>query len=200
MTLNKLMGIVAAVVAVLTFVVTAFSMEMPVLYVISLMVAAVGIALDLTVIIYKSVKKEMTAGLWQLVIYAALGIVGWIIATVSSTWLVCSIGLAAMVCGLAMLIGTFILKRIKESEAVAEEVEANSEQVQTAIEEESEDVKKLMSSLRYEYIDDDITKSSNLDKPLCLVNGNALTVIEADAAGYTEIANAGLAYIKKLYS
>ena len=184
---NKVMalvGVVSVIIAVALFT-AAFKME--IVYVISWTLAVVAIALVLTEILYKSIKKELTPVSWQIIIYGILAIAGWIGATLSSTWGWCSASMALFVGALTMMIGTFIMKR-----GVKEEIQEQDKK------EEAKKPEDLLSTLRYKFIDDDMSKAFNLDEPICLVDGKALTVEEAEKAGAKDVALKGKQYIENL--
>lgn len=201
MTKYRLFGIVGLVVAI-AMIITGCVLPLSVGYTVSWTIAAVSIALIITEIIWKARLGALTPQNWQPIIYAIAATAGWIGSTLSTTWMWCSIWLALAVCALVMLIGTYVLRHLpkKVISPSGEETVIESEEVLEVVTGDDEQLQKLVTTLRYKYVEDDPRGSTSLDNPLCLVDGKALTVYEAAAGGHTEAAEEGLAYIKKVYN
>ena len=102
---------------------------------------------------------------------------GWLGGILSTSWGWTTLWLAVMCIGILMALGTRFCK------AVAEARTKNS----------------LENTLRYQFVDDRLGGTPNLDKPLTLiVDGQALTVAEALKAGKTDAARKGRDYIRKI--
>ena len=67
---------------------------------------------------------------------------------------------------------------------------------ETKTETKSQKIARLAGELKYRYLEDG--KTPNLDAPLCLVDGVALTPKEADAKGYGALYARAIEYIKTL--
>ena len=136
-----------------------------------------GSGATLARLIYHLYLKDYAPEMWQITVYMLLACGGWLGGILSTSWGWTTLFLAVMCVGILMALGTRFCK------AVAEVRIKNS----------------LEATLRYEYVDDKLGGSSNLDKPLTVVkNGTALTVEEALKAGETEAAKKGREYIKKI--
>lgn len=136
-----------------------------------------GVGTTLSRLIYHLYLKDYAPEMWQIEIYMVLACGGWIGAVLATTWGWVSIWLSVMCIGILMALGTRWCK------AVAEVRTRNS----------------LESTLRYQYVDDKLGGSPNLDKPLTvMVDGQALTVEEALKAGKTDAAKKGREYIRKI--
>ena len=191
-------AITAAATALVTGV-TLLLLHFPAVMFLSWAVAGAIISSLIAHVVVNTIKKEMDPVKWQITIYGVGIAAGWITAIISSSWGLFSFGIALIAgCGMMML-GTFIL--MKKSECPAEKADEDClEDVPAYKEEESitETANRLINELRYEYVDDVIGGALNSDKPLCLVDGNPLTVAEAIEKGLDDVAEKGMAYIEKI--
>ena len=193
--------IVAATSALITGVILIL-LHFPVIIALSWALSAAIISSLIAHVVVNTLKKEMDPVKWQITIYGAGIAAGWITAILSASWGLFSFGLALMAgCGMMML-GTFILmkKDDQHTEHKAENDDALEDVPAYDDEEESvtETANRLINELRYEYVDDIIGGALNSDKPLCLVDGNPLTVAEAIDKGLDDVAEKGMAYIEKI--
>lgn len=158
---------------------------------------AAGIISSLTAhIVVNCLRSEMTPVKWQITIYG-FGIAGgWIGAILSSTWGFFSFAVALIAASGMMMLGTFIL--MKKDEIRQDLTEDVLEDVPAFVEKTSDIADRLIHELRYEFVDDVIDGPLNHDRPLCLVDGNPLTVAEAIEKGLDDEADKGMAYIEKL--
>lgn len=194
--------IVAAASALITGVILIL-LHFPVIIALSWALLAAIISSLIAHVVVNTLRKEMDPVKWQITIYGVGIAAGWITAILSASWGLFSFGLALIVgCGMMML-GTFILMKKGEqhTEHKAEDDDA-LEDVPAYNDEEDENVtetaNRLINELRYEYVDDIIGGALNSDKPLCLVDGNPLTVAEAIDKGLDDVAEKGMAYIEKI--
>lgn len=191
-------AITAAATALVTGV-TLLLLHFPAVMFLSWAVAGAIISSLIAHVVVNAIKKELDPVKWQITIYGVGIAAGWITAILSASWGLFSFGIALIAgCGMMML-GTFIL--MKKSECPAEKSDEDClEDVPAYKEEESitETANRLINELRYEYVDDVIGGPLNSDKPLCLVDGNPLTVAEAIEKGLDEVAEKGMAYIEKI--
>ena len=136
-----------------------------------------GIGSTAARLIYHLYLRDYAPEMWQITIYMLLACGGWLGGILSTSWGWTTLWLAVMCIGILMALGTRFCK------IVAEVKTRNS----------------LESTLRYQYVDDKLGGSPNLDKPLTVVvDGQALTVEEALKAGKTEAAKKGREYIRKI--
>ena len=126
---------------------------------------------------YHLYLKDYAPEMWQITIYMLLACGGWLGGILSSSWGWTTFWLSLMCIGILMALGTRFCR------SVAEERTKNS----------------LESTLRFQFVDDRLGGTPNLDKPLTLIlDGQALTVEEALKAGKTEEARKGREYIRKI--
>lgn len=191
-------AITAAATALVTGV-TLLLLHFPAVIFLSWAVAGAIISSLIAHVVVNAIKKELDPVKWQITIYGVGIAAGWITAIISSSWGLFSFGIALIAgCGMMML-GTFIL--MKKSECLEDKADEDClEDVPAYKEEESitETANRLINELRYEYVDNVIGGALNSDKPLCLVDGNPLTVAEAIERGLDDVAEKGMAYIEKL--
>lgn len=136
------------------------------------------------------VMKDYSAEMWQISIYLTVAVSAWIGAILSLTWGWTSFWIAVMIAALIFAVGN---RFIANAMQLVTTMEVNSDGfVQEPI------LEKLKATQRYEFVDDKLGSASNLDKPLCLIAGKALTVNEAEAAGYGAIAAEAIEYFKML--
>lgn len=158
---------------------------------------AAGMISSLTAhIIVNCLRSEMTPVKWQITIYG-IGIAGgWIGAILSSTWGFFSFAVALIAASGMMMLGTFIL--MKKDEIGGNCTDDALEDVPAFVEKTSDIADRLIHELRYEFVDDVIDGPLNHDRPLCLVDGNPLTVAEAIEKRLDNVAATGMAYIERL--
>ena len=120
--------------------------------------------------------KDYAPEMWQITIYIALSDAGWLGAVLSTTWGWVSLWLSVMCIGILMALGTRFCKEVSKQRATS----------------------SLERTLRYRFVDDVLGSAPNLDAPLCLVKGTAMTVEEAEKAGEREKAAEGRAYIARI--
>lgn len=146
-----------------------------------------GYAAILARTILHIVMKDYSAEMWQVSIYLIVAVSAWIGAILSLTWGWASFWMAIMIASLIFAVGNrFITKAMQIATASME----TGSQVPI--------LEKLKATQRYEFVDDKLGSAPNLDKPLCLIDGRALTVNEAEAAGYGAIAADAIEYFKTL--
>lgn len=191
-------GITAAATALVTGV-TLLLLHFPAVMFLSWAVAGAIISSLIAHVVVNTLRKEINPVKWQITIYGAGIAAGWITAILSVSWGLFSFGLALMAgCGMMML-GTFILmKKGNYSEDKADDDDALEDVPAYDEESVTETANRLINELRYEYVDDVIGGALNSDKPLCLVDGNPLTVAEAIEKGLDDVAEKGMAYIEKI--
>lgn len=193
-----LIYVITAAAAALVTGVSLMMLHFPVVMIFSWAAAGAIISSLIAHVVVNTVRKDMDPVKWQITVYGAGIAAGWITAILSSSWGLFSFGLALMAgCGMMML-GTFIL--MKKEECSANKADEDRLEDVPAYKEESvtETANRLINELRYEYVDDVIGGPLNSDKPLCLVDGNPLTVAEAIERGLDDVAEKGMAYIEKL--
>lgn len=193
-----LIYVITAAAAALVTGVTLMLLHFPVVMILSWAAAGAIISSLIAHVVVNTLKKEMDPVKWQITVYGAGIAAGWITAILSASWGLFSFGLALMAgCGMMML-GTFIL--MKRGECSADKADEDRLEDVPAYTEENvtETANRLINELRYEYVDDVIGGALNSDKPLCLVDGNPLTVAEAIERGLDDVAEKGMAYIEKL--
>lgn len=190
--------IVAAAAALVTGI-TLMLLHFPAVMLLSWAVAGAIISSLIAHVVVNTLRKEMDPVKWQITVYGAGIAAGWITAILSASWGLFSFGLAMMAgCGMMML-GTFILmKKGSYSEDKADDDDALEDVPAYDEESVTETANRLINELRYEYVDDVIGGALNSDKPLCLVDGNPLTVAEAIEKGLDDVAEKGMAYIEKI--
>lgn len=195
--------IVAAASALITGVILIL-LHFPVIIALSWALLAAIISSLIAHVVVNTIKQEMNPVKWQITIYGVGIAAGWITAILSASWGLFSFGLALIAgCGMMML-GTFILMKKGEqhTEHKAEDEDDDALEDVPAYDDEEESVtdtaNRLINELRYEYVDDMIGGALNSDKPLCLVDGNPLTVAEAIERGLDDVADKGMAYIEKI--
>ena len=189
---------ITAAATVLVTGVTLLLLHFPAVMILSWAVAGAIISSLIAHVVVNTIKKEMDPVKWQITIYGVGIAAGWITAILSASWGLFSLGMALIAgCGMMML-GTFIL--MKKSESPADKADEDCLEDVPAYKEDSvtETANRLISELRYEYVDDVIGGALNSDKPLCLVDGNPLTVAEAIEKGLDDVAEKGMAYIEKI--
>ena len=184
MTATKLKTIIytsaAAVGCIIAALVSGLGFDVGLLYAVFYGLFGAAAAAIIARIAYHIATDDYGPAMWQISIYLMISAGGWLGAVLAESWGAVSISLAVMVSGILMAVGTrFILK---PSIVPADDGETSV----------------LATTLRYRYIGDKPDGTLNLDAPLCLVKGTAMTVEEAFTAGATEEAKAGLAYIKKI--
>lgn len=194
-----LIYVIAAAAAALVTGITLILMHFPTVIIISWAVAGAIILSLIAHVVVNTINKEMDPVKWQITIYGVGIAAGWITAILSSSWGLFSFGLALMAgCGMMML-GTFVLmKKSEHTEDKAEDDDALEDVPAYDEESVTETANRLINELRYEYVDDVIGGALNSDKPLCLVDGNPLTVAEAIEKGLDDVAEKGMAYIEKI--
>lgn len=190
---------IAAAAAALVTGVTLILLHFPAVMIFSWALSAAIISSLIAHVVVNTLRKEMDPVKWQITIYGVGIAAGWITAILSSSWGLFSFGLALMAgCGMMML-GTFILmKKGNYSEDKADDDDALEDVPAYDEESVTETANRLINELRYEYVDDVIGGALNSDKPLCLVDGNPLTVAEAIEKGLDDVAEKGMAYIEKI--
>lgn len=189
---------IAAAAAALVTGVALMLLNFPAVMIFSWAAAGAIISSLIAHVVVNTLKKEMDPVKWQITVYGAGIAAGWIAAILSASWGLFSFGLALMAgCGMMML-GTYIL--MKKEECSGDRADEDRLEDVPAYKEESvtETANRLINELRYEYVDDVIGGALNSDKPLCLVDGNPLTVAEAIERGLDDVAEKGMAYIEKL--
>lgn len=176
-----LYGGLAFVSAIIAFLICFFGLQLGWLYSVSWGLFFGGIGAVLTRTIFQLYMKNNTPEMWQISIYSLGVCLGWLgcILCTSYTWMF--IWVAVMVGMGIMLVGyrfinDFVSRRFEKAELAD----------------------TLVETRRYMYIDDDYTKGDDTARPLCSVNGQALTVAEAEAQGYSAQAQAGREYISKI--
>ena len=120
-----------------------------------------GLAMTIARIAYHLAIKDYAPEMWQISVYMLLACAGWFGGIMSLTWGWASLFLAVMVGAVLMAAGTRFCR------AVAVQKTTSS----------------LERTLRYRYVDDRLGGTLNLDAPLLLMNGTAMTVEEAALAG-----------------
>lgn len=190
--------IVAAASALITGVILIL-LHFPVIIALSWALLAAIISSLIAHVVVNTIKQEMNPVKWQITVYGVGIAAGWITAILSASWGLFSFGLALIAgCGMMML-GTFVLmKKGDHTEDKAEDDDALEDVPAYDEESVTETANRLINELRYEYVDNVIGGALNSDKPLCLVDGNPLTVAEAIDKGLDDVAEKGMAYIEKI--
>lgn len=85
---------------------------------------------------------------------------------------------------------------IAKSETATAAVSEMSAAIEVKTETRAEKIERLASTLKYRYLEDG--KTPNLDAPLCLVDGVAVTPKQADERGYGALYANAIEYIKTL--
>ncbi len=124
--------------------------------------------------------KDNSPEMWQITIYQFLAVTGWLIAIISNTWAIASVGIAILVGFLMMSLGTRF-------------IEYASDWVKVALD---KDLAFYVENSRWKFLGDDIKAGEDTARPICSVNGNPLTVAEAKSQGYVKESEDGLAYLK----
>ena len=170
-------GIPAVICCIAAALIAGLVFDQGVLYSIFWGIFASGIGATLARLGYHLYLKDYAPEMWQIEIYMLLACGGWLGGMLSASWGWTTFWLSLMCIGIIMALGTRFCR------AVAEVKVKNS----------------LEATLRYEYVDDKIGGSPNLDAPLTMIkDGTALTVEEALKAGEIEAAKKGREYIKRI--
>lgn len=128
-------------------------------------------------VVYHLSLKDYAPEMWQITVYILLACAGWTGGILSTTWGWTTFSLSLMCVGILMAVGTRFCKSVAVTKVKS----------------------SLEYTLRYQFMNDVLGGTPNLDAPLTLIlNGRALTVDEAEKAGKTEAAEKGRAYIKKI--
>ena len=135
-----------------------------------------GVAAMLARVAYHLALKDYAPEMWQITIYIALACGGWLGAVLSTTWGWASLWLSVMCIGILMALGTRFCKEVAKQRISS----------------------SLERTLRYRFVDDVLDGAPNLDAPLCLIKGSAMTVEEAEKAGEKDKAAEGRAYINRI--
>lgn len=163
-------GIASAIIAALVFGETAF-------YSICWALAGAALAAVVARVAYHLIQKDNTPEMWQISIYGVVSVAGWVGGILSTTWLWATFALAVMCIGILMATGTRFCK------AVARERLRKS----------------LERTLRYKKVGDMLSGELDTKRPLTvIVDSVALTVAEAEKAGYSTEAESGREYIALL--
>ena len=125
--------------------------------------------------------KDNSAEMWQVTIYWAFAVTGWLIAILSNSWTMTSIGIANLVGFLMMSLGTRFIKYA-------------GDWIKAAVD---KDLEFYVENSRWKFIGDDIDSGEDTDRALCSVNGNPLTIAEAKKQGYVKEAEEGIAYLQE---
>lgn len=179
-------GIISALVCFLPLILTN---ACPLLEIIFFSAAAGAVGILIARIILHETDEDNSLKTWQVTIYFALSIGGWICACLSQTWTWASIWLCVTMCGIILALGTRYLKDV------------NGDGIPDIFQDKKDvySVDFLKANLRFRFVDDKLGGKKDTSKPLCLVDGKTMTVNEAMTAGYMDVANQGIEYIRTLY-
>lgn len=133
--------------------------------------------------IYHLCVEDNTPRMWGVSIDMLISCAGWLIAVLSTGILLTSVGLAVVALGIVMAYGN---RFVGGKEAKMDVAETKT--------------KDLRATLRYQFISDDPAYGEDITKPLCSIDGKALTYDEAYAMGYGAQAADALEYIKLIES
>ena len=120
-----------------------------------------GVALTVARTALHLVRKDYAPEMWQISLYMLLACGGWLGGILSISWGGASLALAVMVTAMLMAVGTRFCKEVAIQRTAS----------------------SLERTLRYKPTGDVLGAAPNLDAPLIMVQGNAMTVEEADKAG-----------------
>lgn len=143
-------------------------------------VFAMGVGIIGARITCHALMDDLTPEFWQITIYIAVAVVGWLGWILSSSWYMASISLAFVTGGLVLSVGHRWLKD-KNLGLVTKE----------AIDDD------LYSTLRYRWVNNEFRGVLDLNIPLILDGREAITIKEAEERGMRVEANEAKAYIKK---
>ena len=146
------------------------------LYAVFFGVFGAGVSAMIARVIYHLALKDYAPEMWQISIYISLACGGWLGAVLSTTWGWVSLWLSVMCIGVLMALGTRFCKEVARQRTSS----------------------SLERTLRYRFVDDVLGGTPNLDAPICLVKGTAMTVEEAEKAGAKDKAAEGRMYISKI--
>lgn len=127
--------------------------------------------------VYHLFLKDYAPEMWQISIYMLLACGGWLGAVLALSWGWVSLWLSVMCIGVLMAVGTRFCKEVAKSRVSS----------------------SLEQTLRYKLSGDRLGGEVLTDSPLTVVKDNvALTVAEAEKAGFKDSAARGREYIKTL--
>lgn len=187
--------------AIISFFVSWLAFGETALYAFFFAIFGAGLGVLIARISYHIATGDYAAEMWQVAIYMAIALTGWLGAVLVTTWEWVSLWLCVMSIGILMALGTRFVKKVAETiVAVTTKTEApeKSKRNGKVCTDDSGET-NLENTLRYRFMDDDPNRAPDLDRPLTLaVNRTALTISEAEEQGYTEEAEDGRAYLKEV--
>ncbi len=127
--------------------------------------AGFGLVIAWTVI--HLINKEESPEMYQISIEGLIALVGWMIAILSTTWTVCSIGFAVMIAGVLSALGSWMSFHTIKSDILENMI----------------DLTWMINNVRYRYVENDMSKGFSSVPLIKDGQGKALTVKEAEAAG-----------------
>ena len=146
--------------------------------------------------ILHAVKKDNSAEMYAISIYALMALGGWLGLILTGSWLWVSVFGALVVGSTLMALGTRYLDPVEDDVKKDEKTEEEVEEVK--IETPDQKLAFLKETVRFKFDGDSLDGAPLLNYPICKVDGDALTVKEADEKGYGAIAADGLEYLKDI--
>lgn len=143
-------------------------------------VFGMGVAVVGARIVLHALMKDLTPEFWQITIYGAVAVLGWLGFILTTNWTATAISLAFVAIGLVLGVG----QRWIKDKAIG--LVTNS-----AIDDD------LYTTLRYRWVDNEFRGVLDLNTPLIQDGRDAITIKEAEERGLKIEALEAKAYIKR---
>jgi MFS family permease len=151
-----------------------------VLYSVMWSVLSVGVACCIARGVCHALMKDLTPEFWQIEIYLAVTVIGWLGFILSTTWTLASVSLAFTIGGAVLSIGHRWLQ------------DKNLGLVTKSVIDDD-----LYTTLRYRWINNEFRGTLDLNTPLILDGREPVTIKEAEERGLRIEASEAKAYITK---
>lgn len=172
-------GIAALVCAICGYFLAYYWGMWTVVYSLLWAIFAMGVAVIGARIVCHALMKDLTPEFWQITIYIAVSVIGWLGMILTKSWGMTSGSIAFVVAGLVLAVGQ---RWLKNNIGLV---------TKSAIDDD------LYSTLRYRWVDNVFRGVLDLDSPLILDGREAITIKEAEDRGMKAEATEAKAYIKK---
>ena len=150
--------------------------------------AALLVVLICRVVLHE-IDKDNSLRTWQVTVYMAVTLGGWVGSILAKTWRSTSLWMCVMCSGLILTLGARFLKD-ENADGIPDIFQAKSTWM-------TEDY--CVKHILYKFKDDVLGNDPDEGRPLCIVEGKAVTVEQARKLGYTSVADSGLEYIKSFF-
>lgn len=176
--------VVSVVIGVACYLILFFAVHLDAVYAVFYSIFASGVAFGVARLILHVIAKDKSDSFKATMVWLsiALGLFLWLILNPYS-WMQTVLVFAIM----TAVLNYFGFRFIAKPEDVISSI---------AVETRKEKIERLAREMKYELAEDGTTPL--LDKPLCLVDGVALTPKEADELGYGAVYANAIEYIKKI--